>query len=912
MPRGAAVRLQPEFSMQSGWIHKEKYKGPLNWCNYNYTIGATYFQPNLSSHINGATVPQRPRLRPRAFFQGELQFLPRFVMTRKLKFVAILLIVSALAAWAQAPSAATPAIEARADAMLKQLSLEEKIDLIGGVDDFYIREIKHIGLPRLKMSDGPIGVRNYGPSTTFGGIGLAATWDTELAGRMGAVIGQDARARGVHIMLGPGVNIYRAPMCGRNFEYFGEDPFLASRTTVAYIKGMQSQGVSATIKHFMGNNQEFLRHGADSIIDERTMREIYLPTFEAAVREAHIGAIMDSYNLTNGAHMTQNGYLNNDVAKKEWGFDGIIMSDWDATYDSVAAANGGLDLEMPSGKFMNRAGLLPAVKSGQVSEATIDDKVRRILRTAIRFGWLDREQTDLSIPLLNGLGGKVALEAARSGMVLLKNEGNLLPLDKSKIKSIAVIGPDAYPAQVVGGGSAGVSPFTAVSYLEGLAGYLGSGATVYYDRGVPSLGELADATAFSIDAAGKEPGINLEAFNNPDLSGTPAVRRTVRHINADHSPGDGVNQNEVSARWSGYFTPSDPGEHLLFVQGPGEGGGYRLYVDDKLTIDNWELSRSLVSQVRVPLAAGAHKIRFEYFDHWGWGGVKFGIIRPEAVVNADARKLVSRSDAVVVAVGFDPDSESEGGDRTFPLPPAQDELIKLLAAANKNVIVVVTSGGAVDMDPWLDHVPALFQAWYPGQEGGTALAQLLFGEYSPSGKLPVTFERRWEDNAVHDNYYPRGAGNKVVYAEGLFLGYRHFDKTGVKPLFPFGFGLSYTTFAYKNLSITPARASGDQVVTVSFDVTNTGHRAGAEVAEVYVGEPHPTVPRPVKELKGFMKVQLNAGETRRVSLTLDRRAFAYYNVKNHDWTADAGDFNVYIGSSSARIELTGTVARSAP
>jgi len=832
----------------------------------------------------------------------------------KLALLLIVVNVGVAAIWAQAPSASTFAIEARADAMLKQLSLEEKIDLIGGLDDFYIREIKHIGLPRLKMSDGPIGVRNYGPSTTFGGIGLAATWDLELAQRMGAVIGQDARARGVHFMLGPGVNIYRAPMCGRNFEYFGEDPYLASRTAVAYIKGMQSQGVSATIKHFMGNNQEYDRHKGDSIIDERTMREIYLPTFEAAVKEAHVGAIMDSYNLTNGLHMTQNGYLNTDVAKKEWGFDGIIMSDWDATYDGVAAANGGLDLEMPSGKFMNRATLLPAVKSGQVREATIDDKVRRILRTAIRFGWLDREQTVLYIPLLNALGGKVALETARSSMVLLKNEDNLLPLDKAKIKSIAVIGPDAYPAQVVGGGSAGVRPFTAVSYLEGLAGYLGGNATVYYEQGIPSLAEMADATGFSSDENGKQDGLRAEIFNNPILSGEPAVRRTDQHVNVDRSFGDGVNQNEVSVRWTGYFAPSTPGDHLFFVQGTGEKGGSRLYLDDKLVIDNWEHAYARVSQAHMPLAAGAHKIRLEYFVHGSWGGpsVRLGIVRPESVVSAAARTVASRSDAVVVAVGFDPGSESEGSDRTFQLPPAQDELINQIAAANKNIIVVVTSGGAVDMERWLNHVPALFQAWYSGQDGGAALAQLLFGEYAPSGKLPVSFERRWEDNAVHDNYYPKDAEKKVVYAEGLFLGFRHFDKAEVKPEFPFGFGLSYTTFTYKNLSITPARAAGDQLVAVTFDVTNTGHRAAAEVAEVYVGEAHATVPRPVKELKGFTKVQLNAGETRRVSVTLDRRAFAYYNVKNHDWTVDAGDFNVYVGSSSARIELTDKITLSTP
>jgi beta-glucosidase len=830
---------------------------------------------------------------------------------RRLASVAIVFFIFFQFGIAQtfSPSPSSAEIDARAETLLKQLSLEEKIDLIGGVDDFYIRGIKHIGLPALKMSDGPFGARNYGPSTTFGGIGLAATWDPELAERVGKTIGQDARARGVHFMLGPGVNIYRAPMCGRNFEYFGEDPFLASRTAVAYIEGMQSQGVSATIKHFMGNNQEFLRHDADSEIDERTMHEIYMPTFEAAVKEAHVGAIMDSYNLTNGVHMSQNGALNTDVVKKQWGFDGIIMSDWESTYDGVGAANGGLDLEMPSAKFMNRATLLPAIKSGKVSEATIDDKVRRILHTAIRFGWLDREQTDLSISLLNEPGDQVALEAARSGMVLLKNDGSLLPLDKTKIKSIAVIGPDAYPAQTVGGGSAGVRPFTSVSYLEGIAAYLGTNATVYYERGIPSLGEMADSTSFTTDQAGKQPGLSAELFNNPSLSGKPTVRRVDLHVNGDRTLGNGINQNEVSARWTGYFTPPVAGDFLLFVKGPGEEGGTRLYLDDKLIIDNWELVKARASEFNAQLSAGPHKIRLEYFAHFTWGGpsVQLGIIRPETMVSATAKALATRADAVVIAAGFDSDIESEGGDRMFALPPAQDELINQIAAANKNAIVVVTSGGAVDMTPWLDHVPAVFEAWYPGQEGGKALAQLLFGDYSPSGKLPVSFERRWEDNAAHDSYYPKGSDKKVSYTEGVFLGYRHFDKDGIKPLFPFGYGLSYTTFAYKNLSVTPAGVSGGQPVTVSFDVTNTGNRAGADVAEVYVGEPKPKVPRPAKELKGYARVQLSPGETRHVSVTLAPRAFSYYDVSKHGWTTDAGDFEIYVGHSDAQVDLTGTL-----
>jgi beta-glucosidase len=642
----------------------------------------------------------------------------------------------------------------------------------------------------------------------------------------------------------------------------------------------------------------------DSIIDERTMREIYLPVFEAAVKEAHVGAVMDSYNLTNGQHMSQNGYLNTDVAKKDWGFTGIMMSDWDSVYDGVAAANGGLDLEMPSGKFMNRATLLPAVKAGKVSEATIDDKVRRILRTAIQFGWLDRDQTDLSIPKLNPEGRQVTLEAARAGMVLLKNDGNLLPLEKGKIHSIAVIGPDAYPAQPGGGGSAEAKPFTPISYLEGVANYLGSGAKVYYERGLPTFDEIAKHTEFTTEATGGQPGLKTEFFTNATLSGTPAIIRTDKHVNYEPARGGGGAASDMSIRWSGYFTPTTPGDYLVFVQGPGENGGYRLYVDKKLVFDNWKDWYAFVSEVSLSFTPGPHQIELDYYAHGGWGKTpaNLSIVRPETLVTAEAKALAARVDAVVLAVGFDPSTEGESGDRTFRLPPGQDELVNEIAAANKNTIVVVTSGGGVDMTSWVDRVPAFFQAWYPGQEGGTALAQLLFGEFNPSGRLPISIERRWEDNAVHDSYYPKDGEKKVAYTEGIFVGYRHFDKSGVKPLFPFGYGLSYTTFAYKNLVISPAAGSGN--AAVAFDVTNTGTRAGADVAQVYVGDRHASVPRPVKELKGFARVELNPGETRHVEVTLDRRAFSYYDVKNHKWTVAPGDFDVYVARSAAEVVLT--------
>jgi beta-glucosidase len=824
-------------------------------------------------------------------------------MTRMFQPFLALLLFPLILGWSQAQTASADA-DSRAEALLKKLTLEEKIDLIGGVDSFYIRANDKIGLPRLKMADGPVGVRNYGPSTVFGGIGLAASWDPVMASRIGATIGQDARARGVHFMLGPGVNIYRAPLNGRNFEYFGEDPFLAARIAAGYITGMQSQGVSATIKHFMGNNSEFDRHNTDSIIDERTMREIYLPVFEAAVKEAHVGAIMDSYNLTNGLHMTQNGYLNIEVAKKDWGFPGIIMSDWDATYDAVGAANGGLDLEMPSGKFMNRANLLPAVKAGKVSEATIDDKVRRILRTAIQFGWLDHDQTDSSIPLLNPAGKQAALEAARAGMVLLKNDGNILPLQKGSIKSIAVIGPDAYPARPGGGGSAEAVPFTQVSYLEGLANYLGDSAKVYYSPGIPTLDEISKQMEFTSQASGGQKGLKEEIFNNRDLSGQPALVRYDKEVSYTPAREGDRAASDVSIRWTGFFTPSAAGSYLAFVQGPGENGGYRLYIDKKLVLDNWTQWYAFVGEAPVTLTQAPHEIELDYYAKGGWGKVtaNLGIVLSETLVTPEAKALAASVDAVIVAPGFDAASEGESGDRTFKLLPGQDELINQIAAANKKTIVVMTSGGGVDMTSWVDRVPALLEAWYPGQEGGTAVAQLLFGDFDPSGRLPISIERRWEDNATHDSYYPKAGTKKVEYTEGVFVGYRHYDKSAVKPLFPFGYGLSYTSFAYKNLTVSP---SSTNEVTVSFNVTNTGSRAGADVAEVFVGDQHAPVPRPVKELKGFAKVMLNPGETKNITVKLDRRAFSYYDVKSHAWTVAPGDFDVFVARSAADIQLTG-------
>ncbi|MGA2350712.1 MAG: glycoside hydrolase family 3 N-terminal domain-containing protein, partial [Terracidiphilus sp.] len=401
----------------------------------------------------------------------------------------------ALTTTAQAPASDSSAIEAKAHDLAARLTLEQKIDLLGGVDGMFTRPAPAIGLPRFKMSDASVGVRSWGPTTAYaGGVALAATWDKDFARKLGESLGRDARARSVNFLLGPGVNIARSPVGGRNFEYLSEDPFLNAAMVVPYIEGVQSQGVVATVKHFALNDEEYNRHNVDVDVDERTMREIYLPAFEAAVTKAHVDAVMNSYNLVNGVHATQNGFLNLQVLKREWAFQGILMSDWDSTYDGVGAANNGLDLEMPNARFMTAKVLLDAVKNGSVKESAIDDKVIRLLRTILRYGFLDRPQFDPADSTYSVTGDAVALEGARESLTLLKNDGHLLPLDRAKVKIIAVIGPDAYPAIPGGGGSSEATAFAPVSILTGIANVAGPNVSVLYRRGLPDMNEIFNKT----------------------------------------------------------------------------------------------------------------------------------------------------------------------------------------------------------------------------------------------------------------------------------------------------------------------------------------------------------------------------------------------------------------------------------
>jgi beta-glucosidase len=801
-------------------------------------------------------------------------------------------------------------IEERVKDLLSKMTIEEKIDYLGGVDGYYIRALPRLGLPAVKMSDGPVGSRNDGQSTAYpAGALAAATWDLSLVKQMGEALGSDCRARGVHILLAPGVNIYRAPMCGRNFEYFGEDPYLSGRLAVNYIKGIQSQGVSACVKHFAGNDEEWDRNRVSSDIDERTLQEIYLPAFKAAVMEGKVGTVMNSYNLLNGEHSTQNSHLNNDILKGQWGFDGILMSDWGATYDGVAAAKGGLDLEMGSGDYMNRKSLLPALQNGTISESLINDKVSRILRLIFRFGFYDRPQQEKNIPLDNPASAKVALNLARAGIVLLKNEDNVLPLDKSKIKTLAVIGPNA-DQYIFGGGSSQTVPFHSVTPLQGIKDLVGDKVQVNCVSSTNNIPDMIKNAVFYTEPGSEEKGLKAEYFDNISLSGTPAYTRVDPKVDFNWQLGapnidvQNFPVDNFSIRWTGVIRPEDSSIYTFVAKGD---DGFRLWIDNKLIIDDWKDQATTQKTATISLEKGKeYAVKLEYFDHTGLSEIHLGW-GDDCKSLDEATKVASSADAAIVFVGFNGEYEQEGQDRPFELPVGQNELINAVAKANPNTIVVINAGGNVYMQPWLQNVKGLLHAWYAGQEGGTALSEILFGKVNPSGKLPDTFEKRWEDNPTHDNYYDPQGTLKVKYKEGLLVGYRYYDTKQVEPQFPFGFGLSYTTFAYSDLKVIPHTVKGKPGYVVSFDIQNTGNRVGAESAQVYVKAMHPSVMMPEKELKGFTKVSLNAGEKKRVSVVLDSNAFSYYNTDLKKFVVDKGAYQIIVGASSRDLKLKGKV-----
>ena len=804
--------------------------------------------------------------------------------------------------------------EKKIEELIGKMTIEEKIDFIGGYNDFHIRAVSRLGIPQINMADGPVGVRNYGPSTAYpASINLVASWDTTLAQRVGNSIGKESRARNNHIMLGPAMNIHRAPMNGRNFEYLGEDPYLAGSIASMYIKGMQQEGVMATAKHYMANFQEYDRHTVSSDMDERTLREIYLPAFQASVTDGHLAAIMTSYNLVNGIHASQHDYLINKILKDEWKFDGIVMSDWTSTYDGIAAANAGLDLEMPSGIFMCKDTLLPAIKAGRVSEKTIDDKIRRILRQYERFGYFENSDISKGYVLDSAAVRQTAIDAARRGIVLLKNSENILPLQSASIKRIALIGPNGYPAVTGGGGSAFLQPLHPLSLLEALQRVAPKNTIITFESGIyetellPS--EFFEQAKFYTSSDGKiTPGMKIVYFSDRWPEGKPDGEE---HVSAtshifDNIPA-GIAKNHFGAICSGLVHVDESGRYRFVIS---TDGSFRLFVNDSVISDSWGSPKETVHSAMVSLEAGKEYRIVVHAIQWHPNGIlRIGYESEKttkekiAAKYMQTRRLAEQSDLVILSVGFNNETESEGADRTFKLPEKQESLIREVLKATKNVVVVLNAGGNVDMNGWLPQTKALIHAWYPGQEGNLAVAEILFGITNPSGKLPVSFEKRWEDNATYKSYYDDDGDKHVMFSEGIFLGYRHFDKENIEPLFPFGFGLSYTTFEYSNIQIAKDQYKSSEPVSITLTVKNTGMVDGAEVVELYVNDPVSSLPRPPKELKAFSKVYLKAGESKEVKFTLNENAFHFYNPEKKRWVVEPGDFNILIGSSSRDIRL---------
>ncbi|MGK2928098.1 MAG: beta-glucosidase family protein [Acidimicrobiales bacterium] len=794
----------------------------------------------------------------------------------------------------------TPADDdARIEELLDQLDLDERATLTAGSDNWRIAGVPRLGIGDLKTTDGPTGAR--GDLTTGAravcfpvGSAIGATWDVDLVAEVAAVLAEEARSKGAQVLLGPTVNIHRHPLAGRNFECYSEDPELTARLAVAFIRSLQAGGIGASLKHYVCNDSEFERHSISTEVDERTLREVYLRPFEAAVAEADPWTVMAAYNKINGVHATEHRRLQVDVLKVEWRWPGVIVSDWYATHDTLRSGNGGLDLQMPGPASQFGPALAEAVRNGEVPEAELEDKVRRILRLYARTGKLDQPgeapETSVDTPQRRAL----ARRAASSSAVLLSNDG-LLPLAVGTA-SVAVIGPNATPGRIQGGGSSEVTAHYQVSPLDGIRDRFGT--DVVFERGV-GLGLFATP----IDPGLLDDGFLEELFTTDDLTGDPfrIQQSPEASLSFFGASIPNLGRGSFSGRWSTRFTPDQAGEWTFSVAAA---GAARVLVDGDVVLEDDDPGPELAiwvqsleeKRIGVQLEAGrTHDLVVELrltkrgvLPH-----IRFGAEAPDPDAELDrAVAAAVAADLVVVVVGTSSDFETEGEDRaSFALPGNQDELIRRVAAANPDTVVVVNAGSPIPM-PWLDDVRAVLWTWYPGQEFGNALADVLCGDVDPGGRLPTTFARRIEDTPAYTNY--PGEFGSVRYGEGIFVGHRWYDARAIEPLFPFGHGLSYTSF---EIGRPIATAADDGAVAVEVPVTNTGERRGSEVVQVYVEAPAGPVARP-RQLAGFAKVILDAGETTTAEVRVPARALAHWDPLESAWRVVEGAHTLWIGRSS--------------
>ncbi|MEN8137651.1 MAG: glycoside hydrolase family 3 C-terminal domain-containing protein [Bacteroidota bacterium] len=802
-------------------------------------------------------------------------------------------------------------IEKNIEIIRSKMTVEEKIELITG-DDFRTKPNVRLGIPAFTMTDGPLGPRGKGPNTVYSApVNIAAAWDRDLTYRIGQSMGEETRILGFNLLLGPCINIARVPFGGRNFESFGEDPYLMSEMAVPVIEGVQNKNVATCTKHFVANNQEWNRFDVSAEIDERTMREIYFPAFKAAVQRAGSYSIMGGYNKVNGTYANENKYLLNDVLKEEWGFDGIVISDWGAVRSTVKTAEAGMDLEMPNGKYLGEK-LLAKIISGEVDESILDDKVARILRIMFRMN-LFGETPDMYGGYINSDKNKaIALETAQKSIVLLKNENNVLPLDKSKIKTIAVIGPNAATARLGGDGSGHSDALNPISPLEGIIDIVGSDVEVKYAFGVKLKRKdlpIAPESMY-LQTDGVTPGINAEYWNNKKLEGPSVASGIDKSINHswgfEESPVPGVvNDDKFSVRWTGKFKSPGTG---LFEIGVKADNGVKLFLDGNLVIDSWtdQAPGQFKTEYYEFEEGKLYDLKVEFYENIGTCRARLGIAPVEGGGELqEAVEVAKGADVVVMNLGMAKNLEGEQRDRDYlELPPMQMQLLNEVIKVNKNVVVSLNNGSAMLINDWIDKVPALIDALYPGEQGGKALSQILFGEVNPSGKLPFTWMKKWEDHPAVKTY--PGDREVALYKEGIFMGYRHWDKNKIEPLYEFGYGLSYTEFEYSDLKLSSTNMYQNDTITVSVKITNIGNIEGDEIVQLYINDKKASVEREVKALKGFERVSLKVGESKDVKFKIEKSALSFYDVINKKWKAEKGKFEMLIGASSRDIRIRKT------
>lgn len=736
-------------------------------------------------------------------------------------------------------------MESQIEKLLKKLTLDEKISMIHGAGLFRTGAVERLDIPPLKCSDGPMGVRNefhnerWIPTGTYddyvtympSNSALASTWNRELAYQSGYVLGEEARGRGKDVILAPGINIKRDPLCGRNFEYMSEDPKLVAALSVPFIKGVQENDVAACVKHFACNVQETDRLMVDTIVDDRTLYEIYLPAFKAAVQEGGSYSLMGAYNMINGIHCCENKRLLDFILREEWGYDGTVISDWGAVHKTKQAAEVTMDIEMSvfpdfdDYKLANP--LKEAIINGEITESAVDSKVRNILRMMFRLKMIGKQKETRKAGSYNHpVHREVVLRTAEESMILLKNKENKLPLNQKKIKKIAVIGQNAAKIHSDGGGSAEIKALYEICPLMGIKMYLGGNTEVVYAPGyyVPEKPKT-----FSNNWQEK----SLDELENTDIG--LAVRR------------EGEDSPDVQER-------------------------AEVFRREEEKAAQKEKENQLIHEKNVKL--------FE-----------------------EALKAAEDADEVIFVGGLNHDFDSEGFDRSdMKLPYEQDMLIEELLKVRKDTVITLIGGSPVEM-PWRDKAETILWSYYAGMETGKAFAKIIFGDANPSGKLAETFPARYDDCITAKNGQS-GIRGKISLSEGLYYGYRYFDKERTAPAFCFGHGLSYTKFVYSNLSLKQEK-DGDKTVKVNFSVKNTGKLAGAEVVQAYIAPIAPKVDRPAKELKAFAKVKLQPGKTGKVTLILSRQDFAYFDSEKHAFTVDSGDYEILIGASCEDIRLRG-------